>query len=193
MVAGPPLSGRRVRLRPVTPADHEYLYALATHPDMTFRWRYRGAAVSYDSFLRDLWGNTLVHFVVERVDGGQRIGYVQAFDAAERHGWCHFAVMLDPMLERSGWAIECLALFFNYMFTTWAFRKLYAVVLETNYDELESGSGKWFTLEGRLNEHEYYDGRYWDLIFLAVRRADWEASGPGLIAKLTGTETGEAA
>ena len=46
---------------------------------------------------------------------------------------------------------------------------------------------------GRLNEHEYYDGRYWDLIFLAVRRADWEASGPGLIAKLTGTETGEAA
>jgi RimJ/RimL family protein N-acetyltransferase len=174
-----------VRLRPVLPSDHEFLYALAIHPEMTFRWRYRGAAVSYETFLQHLWGGTLVHFVVERKDGGQRIGYVQAFDAAERHGWAHFAVMLDPSLQRSGWGIECMALFFNYMFTTWPFRKLYAVVLESHYDDLASGDGSWFIVEGRLEDHEFYDGRYWDLVFLTVRREDWERSGPKLVAKLT--------
>ncbi|HWS45960.1 MAG TPA: GNAT family N-acetyltransferase [Acidimicrobiia bacterium] len=182
---GPPLLGRRVRLRPVMPTDHDYLYQLATHPDITWRWRYRGQSIGYDTFLQQLWGGTLVHFVVERRDGGQRVGYVQAFDASERHGWCHFAVMLDPMLERSGWAIECLALFFNYVFTAWNFRKLYAVVLENNYEELHSGAGTWFITEGRLAEHEWFAGRYWDLVFLTVRREDWEPSGPALVAKLT--------
>ena len=89
-----------------------------------------------------------------------------------------------PDAARSGWAIECLALFFNYVFTAWNFRKLYAVVLENNYEELESGMGKWFVTEGRLEEHEYYDGRYWDLVFLTIRREDWETSGPELVEKL---------
>jgi RimJ/RimL family protein N-acetyltransferase len=186
------LTGRRVRLRPVMPSDHEYLYALATHPDMTMRWRYRGASVSYDTFLQHLWANTLVHFVIERKDGGQRLGYIQAFDAAERHGWCHFAVMLDPMLERSGWAVECLPLFLNYVFTVWPMRKLYAVVLESNYPELASGAGEWFVVEGRLEEHEYYDGRYWDLMFVTVRREDWEKSGPMMVEKLTRPPLSEA-
>src|SRR5262249_10132473 len=145
--------------------------------------------VSFDQFLQHLWANTLVHFVVERKDGGQRLGYVQAFDAAERHGWCHFAVMLDPSLARSGWAFEGMPLFVNYVFTVWPMRKLYAVVLESNYDQFASGCGDWFTTEGRLAEHEFYDGRFWDLIFLTVRREDWEPEGPKLVAKLTGAET----
>ncbi len=166
------------------PTDTDYLYQLATHPEITWRWRYRGQSISYETFQQQLWAGTLVHFVVERKDGGQRIGYVQAFDASERHGWCHFAVMLDPMLARSGWAIECLALFFNYVFTAWNFRKLYAVMLESNYDELESGMGAWFITEGRLADHEWYGGRYWDLVLLTIRREDWEKSGPDLVEKL---------
>jgi RimJ/RimL family protein N-acetyltransferase len=172
-------------LRPVLPNDVEYLYRLSVHPDVTWRWRYRGQSISFDQFAQQLWAGTLVHFVVERIEGNQPIGYVQAFDASERHGWCHFAVMLDPALERSGWAIECLALFFNYVFTAWNFRKLYAVALENNFDDLKSGAGRWFVTEGRLEEHEYYDGRYWDLVMLAVRREDWEKSGPELVEKLT--------
>ncbi len=182
---GPPLAGRHVRLRPVLPTDNEYLYALATHPEVTWRWRYRGQSISYEQFVQQLWAGTLVHFVVERRENGQRIGYVQAFDASERHGWCHFAVMLDPMLERSGWAFECMPLFFNYLFTAWNFRKLYAVALENNYEQLRSGAGAWFVTEGRLAEHEWYDGRLWDLILLAVRRDLWERNGPKLVARLT--------
>jgi RimJ/RimL family protein N-acetyltransferase len=167
------------------PADHEYLYALATHPEVTWRWRYRGEAVGYDAFVQQLWAGTLAHFVVERRVNGQKLGYVQAFDASPRHGWCHFAVVLDPTLHRSGWAIECMALFFNYVFTGWNFRRLYAVALEHNFAELRSGSGTWFVVEGRLEDHEWYDGRYWDLLLLTVRREDWERSGPKLVAKLT--------
>ena len=61
-------------------------------------------------------------------------------------------------------------------------------MLESNYEQFASGNGSWFVTEGRLAEHEYYDGRYWDLIFLTVRREDWEASGPKIVAKLTGAE-----
>ena len=81
-----PLTGRRTRLRAVLPSDYEYLYMLVTHPEVAWRWRNRGNAISFDAFVQQLWAGTLVHFVIERKENDQRLGYVQAFDASERNG-----------------------------------------------------------------------------------------------------------
>ncbi|EFC86323.1 hypothetical protein FrEUN1fDRAFT_0593 [Parafrankia sp. EUN1f] len=39
-----------------------------------------------------------------------------------------------------------------------------------NYDQIASGAGRHFDVEGRLSDHSYYDGRYWDEYLLAIRR-----------------------
>src|SRR5690242_17733633 len=77
---GPPLSGRRVRLRSVVPTDYDYLYRLANHQVVAPNWRYRGPSPSPGQFAHDLWAGTLVHFMAVRKVNGQRFGYVQAFD-----------------------------------------------------------------------------------------------------------------
>lgn len=182
---GPPTVGRRVQIRPVYPSDHEYVYALANTPEIAPRWRYRGETPSFETFVRELWQGTLAHFIIERKVNGQALGYVQAFDASERNGWCYFAVMVDPTLFRSGWVIEGVALFVNYVFTLWNFSKLYAVLLEPAYNDLHGATGSWFVTEGCFKEHEWYDGAYRDLYLVTLRRDAWEKSGPALIAKLT--------
>ena len=167
---GPPLTGRRVRLRAATPQDYEYIYALTTHEQIGWRWRYRGVTPNPDTFSQALWHNTLVNFVIERVEVPQRIGFCQAFDASERDGFCHLGLILDPSLSRMGWAIESGALFVNYLFTIWNFRKLYATVTEFNLDNFASVTSHGFVIEGRLTEHEYHDGRYWDLLIMSMTR-----------------------
>ena len=183
--SGPPLEGRRTRLRTLVPADYDYLYALATNEQISHRWQYRGATPSPEAFAQALWRNCLAQFIVEHKETRQRIGHVTAYDASERHGWCRIAVAIDPALSHQGWALESFALFFNYLFTTWNFRKLYGEMLEPAYADMASGANRWFRVEGRLHEHEWYDGRYWDLILLALHRDDWDREGRPLVEKLT--------
>jgi RimJ/RimL family protein N-acetyltransferase/acyl carrier protein len=173
-LAAPLLTGRHVRLRPIMPADYEYLYVLTTHEKLGWRWRYRGATPSPELFQQQLWQGVAAQFVIEHVGDQKPIGFVQAFDPSDRNGHCHFAIVLDPALERTGWALEALLLFLDYLFTIYNFRKLYAEVPEFNYASFASGNERDFKIEGRLREHDWHAGRYWDLFFLAVYREDWE-------------------
>lgn len=180
-----PLVGRRVRLRPVQPSDYEYLYALATDDEVSHRWRFRGTTPSPDAFVQLLWQHSVVQFVVEHKESGRRIGHLSAFNADDRNGWCHIGVVIDPALSRTGWALESIALFLNHLFVTFGFRKLYGEVLEPAFADLASGAGRWFRVEGRLERHEFFAGRYWDLVVLALYREDWEREGVPLVEKLT--------
>jgi RimJ/RimL family protein N-acetyltransferase len=180
-----PLSGRRIRLRSIFPADYEYLYALATHEDTGWRWRYRGMTPSFEQFVGQLHENVLVQFLVEHRETQQRIGHVLAFDADLRNGWCHIAMIIDPMLKKMGWALEAGTLFVNYLFTGWNLRKLYGLTPEFSFNDIASGTGNWFREEGRLRDHEWHNGRYWDTVMLALWRSDWEGYGPTLLAKVT--------
>jgi RimJ/RimL family protein N-acetyltransferase len=182
--ATPPLSTRRVRLRPLVPTDYDYLYALTTDEEVNARWRFRGTSPNPEQFAKLLWQNALVQFVVEHRESGKRIGYLSAFDANERNGWCHISVVIDPGLSHTGWALESFALFFNYLFETFNMRKLYGEVLEPAYADLASGAGNWFRVEGRLVDHEYFGGRFCDLVLLALHRSDWEQRGKPLVEKL---------
>jgi len=182
---GPPLSGRRVRLRSVVPTDYDYLYRLANHQVVAPNWRYRGPSPSPGQFAHDLWAGTLVHFMAVRKVNGQRFGYVQAFDASSRNGWAHAAVMLDPMLLRAAWAFECVPLFLNYLFTMWNFERVYAAAPEPIFDACKSGTSSWFRVEGRLVAHEQFHGVARDVVLMTLTRTDWEKFGPGLVSRLT--------
>nr|MDT0665497.1 hypothetical protein [Micromonospora sp. DSM 115978] len=53
----------------------------------------------------------------------------------------------------------------------WNYRKIYMECPEYNYGQLASGAGRWFEVEGRLKDFNYYDGQYWDEYLLAISRA----------------------
>jgi len=68
-----------------------------------------------------------------------------------------------------------MALFLQYVFTCWNFRKLYAEFPEFNLPLFESALRRGYCqLEGRLREHVYFGRRYWDLLTVAVYRDVWD-------------------
>jgi RimJ/RimL family protein N-acetyltransferase len=74
------------------------------------------------------------------------------------------------------------ALFFDYVFACWPFRKLYLELPEYNVPQVRSGIGTYFRLEGRLRAHSYLTGRYSDELILALYRDDWSDKRRRLIA-----------
>ena len=155
------------------PRDYPALYRMACDPARCFRWRFRGATPSPKEFEIALWEGVLAQFVIESTGDGRLLGLVVAYGANLRNGHAHIAIALDPGCWSQGWPLEGLALFVDYVFRQWNVRKLYAEVAGFNFERIASGFDRYCCEEGRLVEHEWHDGRYWDLHFLAVWRDQW--------------------
>lgn len=147
----PPLAGRVFHLLPLRREMLEALYGLSTDPAISFRWRYRGAVPSYESFEAGLWQGVLAQFAVVDSREGDLAGHVVAYgvEPAQQHAWigCVFA----PKYVGTGFPIEPVTLFIQYLFVTWNLRKLYMETPEFNYQSLASGAGSLFAVEGRFH------------------------------------------
>jgi len=173
-----PTVGRRVALIPVVPAHYPFLYQLQVDPSTNFRWRFRGATPRPDAFESALWEGVLAQFAIVRRNSTELLGLVVAYGADLRNGHVHVGLILAPAYQGLGWPIEAATLFAIYLFTVWPLRKLYADVAGYNYAVFHSGVGRYFREEGRLEQHEFHDGSYWDLHLLALMREDWDKFRP---------------
>lgn len=171
--AVPDLIGRHVRLRQITGDDYPFLLELQTRPENMVRWRFRGTTPAPEQLLASLWQGVLAQFLVVRVDNGQPVGLVVAYDADLRHRHVHLAMVIAPEHERTGWTLEALVLFINYLFETFAFRKIYFDMVEFNYQRVASGAGRLFHVEGCFRDHELHLGRLWHLYVLAIYADEW--------------------
>ncbi len=174
----PTLTGRRTTLRPVDESDYDFLYALGCDEELGFRWRHRGETPSPDAFHQGLWTGILAQFVICANADSQRVGHVFVYNANFRFQTAFIAMAVKPSLVRRGWTLEAGKMFINYTFSMWPLRKLYAEVPEFNFAQFSSGTGKAFQIEGCMRDHEFYAGRYWDLLILALYREAYMKTTP---------------
>jgi len=92
----------------------------------------------------------------------------------DRTGYLAMAVV--PWLHGRGVAVEAGGLFVSYMFSNWELRKLYGETVDFELQHYwTGGTDKLFHEEGRLRDHVYYGGRYWDMHLFAIYREEWAA------------------
>jgi len=187
----PPLRTQRVRLHTITDRDSTFLYDLMTSPDAGGRVRFGGATPSPENIAASLWESVLAQFIVEGTAGHDRLGLVSITSPNFRDGYTYLSAVAAPEVQGSGLLAEAVLLGFNYAFTTWPFRKIYMETSETSYAFIKSGLGRFFSEEGRLREHSFWNGRYTDLLILAVYRATW-VEHAGMLERLCdGTPHGD--
>ncbi len=165
------LLARSLRLRTIEPRDHRGLYELVTHQDTLFRWQYGGVLPTFDDFVRDLTKpGVLAQFVVVRAGKNLPLGIVNAYRPDLRSGTVYIGEVLAPPLQGTGAGVIAMALFVRYLFTNWNFRKFYMETLSYNLTQFRSVVGTAFEIEGRLKDHYYYQGKYYDMFILAMTR-----------------------
>jgi RimJ/RimL family protein N-acetyltransferase/aryl carrier-like protein len=160
----------RFVLRPVTAEYTQFLYELAISEEVGFRWRFRGAVPTQETFAAGLNQGVLAQFVVTIPATGEPVGLVVAYNADMSRGVAHLAAVFVPAYVLSGLGVGAVDLFVRHLFQVWNLRKLYMEMPEYNFELIASGAGERFDVEGRLRDHNYYDGRFWDEYVLAVYR-----------------------
>jgi hypothetical protein len=115
--------------------------------------------------------------LVIRRTSQERLGILACYDLDLRNGFAYFGGAKFDRGSRSPDFIEGSVLFIEYVFACWPLRKLYLQVAEYNLDQIGSGVGRLLNEEGRLREHRFFAGRYWDEVMLSIDRAAWERRG----------------
>lgn len=167
----------RVALRPIEPAHFPLMYRATVDPADGFRWRFRGSTPSFAEFQNRLYDGVLCAFVVADKATGQPHGWVTAYNARFDAGHVWLGFVRFPGASRAGEMTEGLFLLLEHLFSRWSFRKVYAEIPEFNWTHLVGASPDepfLFPVESRLVGHEYFDGRWWDLLTVAVWRERWD-------------------
>jgi RimJ/RimL family protein N-acetyltransferase len=176
----PPLAGRHVYLRPVLPEDYRNLQRVETISPLGPRWRFRGSTPSPEQWLQSTWDATLVQYLVVGKQRDEPVGLVAIYQANFQDGHALLAATKFDPESRSPLLILGLAMFLDYVFSCWDFRKLYLEVPEYNYPQFASGNNRFFTVEGRLTDHSFMSGQLWDQLILAIHRDMWKERRGGL-------------
>jgi RimJ/RimL family protein N-acetyltransferase len=165
----PRMRGARALLTPVLPSDTDFLYALAVSPETGFRWRFRGAVPSYQTFVEVLWEGINAQFVVR--DGDARpVGHAIIYNIDFNLGLAYIGVALSSAVAGSGAGVECAEILIHYAFCTWALRICYMELPEYNFGQFASGEGRFFEVQGRLTDADIYGGRHYDRLIVAISR-----------------------
>jgi RimJ/RimL family protein N-acetyltransferase/acyl carrier protein len=161
-------------LRPIEPTDFASLYAIELAPDNIHRWRFRGSTPSPDQYARSLFDGVLATFVVQEIERGSIVGVATCYNADLKNGLAYIAAATASAYQRRPAALEGVEMLVSYCFRNWQFRKLYLESPEYCYTDFAAPSLPIFRREGELKDHEYFDGRYWDRLILAIYRTDWD-------------------
>jgi RimJ/RimL family protein N-acetyltransferase len=182
--ATPFMATRRVRLRLIAEGDQAFLYSLMSSPHAGGRVRFAGATPSPERVAASLWENVLAQFVVEGAASRAPLGLVAITSPNFRDGFAYISVLGAEEAQGSGLVMEGVLLGIHYAFCTWPFRKIYMEATDASYRMFRSGIGRYFTGEGRLNQHAFWNGHYMDVVILALYRETWVRVAPEMARRL---------
>ena len=187
------LIGRNVALRPIATQDYDLLY-MAEHSDQLGpRWRLQGNTISPETYPQILWQGVTAQFAVVEAGQPRPVGIVCLYNANHADQFAYFSVA-DLGVGGSPTRVSRGAvLFIAYVFKTWPFRKLYVQAMDYNLDQYSSMCGRVLQEEGRLRDHHFLEGRYWDEVTLAIYRDVWDRWEAKVLRGVLPAENGRAA
>jgi RimJ/RimL family protein N-acetyltransferase len=167
--------GRWVKLRPLSRRDYPTFFQWRADVESLHLWSSERRVPTFEEYaneLETLLATTITLLILTPRD--EPIGFVQAYHLNHSQGWCRFLIYVSPEHRAAGYVLEAPMLFGDYLFSNFNFRKVYADVFEYNDDVLRMLTAGGFVEEGRLKQHIFFGGQFWDLINLALYRRGWE-------------------
>ena len=169
------LNGKRVVLRPLLKIDIPRLLRWTNDPEVRkYVLRYLPVMEAHE----DLWfealskdkENIVLMIVVDNVAiGTMGIHRINWKDGVATTG----AIIGEKEYWGNGYGSEAKMILLNYAFNTLNLRKICSTVIAFNERSYHYNLKCGYLVEGRLKEHMYKDGAYWDEILMAVFKKDW--------------------
>ncbi|KAE9402893.1 acyl-CoA N-acyltransferase [Gymnopus androsaceus JB14] len=169
----------RLHLRAVREADFEKLVALRNHhrvqkmlsPDFVVPF-----GIKSEEELRARCSSSLLYVVIETKQNQEFVGFVSLFNAQTKNCDAMVALGLLPEFWGQGFATEVLRFIIDYAFHQLAMHRITLCVYGNNTAAIKVYNKVGFVQEGVQRKANWIDGKWHDVIWMAVLDEDWEDS-----------------
>jgi RimJ/RimL family protein N-acetyltransferase len=173
------LEGKRVRLRPLSPAEVPAVFAWYNDPETVAPFD-RFSVDTFDAFSQAVASaaddptSLAPRFGVERKDEGRVVGVVGHYRAHPVLEYTDVWYILGDRTARGhGFGREAVKLLVGHLFTTVAPERVGATCDVENVASYRLLEGLGFRLEGTLRSALFHHGRWHDVRVYGVTRAEW--------------------
>ena len=183
----PKLRSKNLTYDPVRPGDIDAIYELGVQGTNWTRWIFRGGNVSPSDVAARVFQPGVLTQMVARSQANPAIGaHLIAYEAQRNHA--KVGIVASEAWQMTGKPVEAMWFFMDFVFGNWPFRKLYVEMMGSEWDRQHS-LRRVFEVEGRLSEHEYFNGRFDDLIIGACTRQRFFRETADLRARYSALES----
>jgi diamine N-acetyltransferase len=172
------LRGEKVILRTIEREDLKTIHELERNLDLVLladgNWQPIPLATKEKDFDKHLQEEDPAWFAIE-VDGNL-IGTTGLHHRDRRLQTSSFGIAIyNPDYLGRGYGRDALNVLLNWSFQIQNFRRIWLETWASNERALRCYQALGFVEEGRLREHGYYNGKYFDVVLMGMMRSEWEA------------------
>ena len=171
------LKGERLFLTPITEQDTKDIIRWRNQDFVRGRFIYQGLFTkeSHEKWLRTkVASGEVVQFIIRLNESQRAIGSVYFRDIDSIHQKAEYGIFIgEADCLGQGYGTDAAGLAMNYAFEEMRLNKLMLRVLADNKRAIRSYEKAGFVEEGRFKEDVCIEGRYYDVIFMAVLRGDY--------------------
>ncbi len=174
------LEGKIVRLRALELGDLERDFTWINDPDVTryLEARYPISRAEEERWLRDHPPNDFangVFFAIETKDG-VHIGNIDLMRVNPEDRKAGLGIMIgDKEYWSNGYGTDAIVTLLRFGFDEMNLNRVWLHVFDFNQRAQACYKKCGFTEEGRLRQHYFSMGRYWDVLVMGVLRQEFEA------------------
>lgn len=176
------LTGEKITLRPIEVADVDALLPWVNDPEVTrtlliYRPMNREAEIEFIERMTKSEQDVVLGIVVKATD--RLIGAAGLNQVDMRSRQCQFGIFIGDKAEwGKGYGTEATRLMTDFAFATLNLNRVWLHVTAENTAGIKAYERVGYRREGILNQAYYKEGRYQDLVAMAILREEWASRRP---------------
>lgn len=157
-------------LRPISKADYDFIYDCQTDLRNLHLWWEEKDLLTYEAFVDDFQKKLrrFIHTFCIAEYKGTPIGFIYNYNTNFVDQYTYICVYLKPEATAQGLGKIVAYQFGQFLYKQYGFRKVYAEIKGYNEPSLKIVKRNGFEEEGRLKNHCWFDGRFWDMYIYAL-------------------------
>ena len=167
----PIINGKKVRLRPITPADTEDIVRWRNNPNVQQFFIFREP---FTHEMHEAWLNTrvakgeVIQYIIEEMASGKSVGSVYFRDIDSKNDSAEYGIFIGEDSARGkGLGSETATLFTDFGMDVLRMHRISLRLIGGNSAARRSSERAGFDLEGVFTDMVKLDGQYADIMFMA--------------------------